>query len=233
MFRFLALIAALTALAACTPPAPDDPLADLGAFRLGHNIVIADKAQTVPGSREASKKEWVDALTRAVDERFSQYPGNQLYHLGISVEGFNLATGGIPLVFTPKSALVIKVTIWDDAANAKLNAEPKTLTVFETTSSESAIVGSGYSRTREEQILGLSRNAVRQIENWMVEQRKDGGWFEPRPGAATDAVVPSAVGTTGVTGVSNPDDVPDEVPADTPDDTPVATPDDLQEPQDE
>jgi len=210
MIRILALIVAMAALAACTPPTPEDPLEDLGAFRLGHNIVIADKAQTVPGSREADKKEWVDALTRAMDERFSRYQGDQLYHFGISVEGFNLATGGVPLVFTPKSVLAVKVTVWDDAANAKLNAEPKLFTVFETTSAESAFIGSGYSRTREEQILGLSRNAVDMIEDWMVEQRKAEGWFDSRPGASTDAVVPSAVDDGSAAAAGTPDDA--EVP---------------------
>jgi hypothetical protein len=74
--------------------------------------------------------------------------------------------------------LAIKVTVWDDAANKKLNDEPKTFTVFETTSGESFLVGSGHARTREEQMLGLARNAVREIETWMEEQHKENGWFD-------------------------------------------------------
>ena len=171
MIRIFAVLVSLILVTACTPTTPDEPLADLGAFRLGHNIVIADNVQKVPGSRDASKKEWISALTRAVEERFGQYQGDQLYHFGISVEGFNLATGGVPLVFTPKSVLAINVTVWDDAAGAKLNGEVEQFTIFETTSAESAVVGSGYTRTKEEQIQGLARNAVGRIEEWMIERR--------------------------------------------------------------
>ncbi|WP_406648040.1 hypothetical protein QEZ52_03565 [Aliisedimentitalea scapharcae] len=189
MIRIFAALVATMLVVGCTPTTPDEPLADLGAFRLGHNIVIADNLQKVPGSRDASKKEWTDALTRAVEERFGQYQGDQLYHFGISIEGYNLATGGVPLVFTPKSVLAVNVTIWDDAAGAKLNSEVEQFTIFETTSAESAVVGSGYTRSKEEQVLGLARNAVGQIEDWMIAQRKAEGWFDSRPGAATDAVV--------------------------------------------
>ena len=62
MIRIFALLAALFTLAACTAAAPDEPLEDLGAFKLGHNIVIASKVQMVPGSREVSQEEWIDAL---------------------------------------------------------------------------------------------------------------------------------------------------------------------------
>ena len=41
-------------------------------------------------------------------------------------------------------------------------------------------MGSGHARTREEQILGLARNAIGQIEDWMVEQRKENGWFDAK-----------------------------------------------------
>ncbi|NKX72069.1 hypothetical protein HGE74_08310 [Rhodobacteraceae bacterium R_SAG1] len=187
MIRIFALLAALVTLAACTAAAPDEPLEDLGAFKLGHNIVIASKVQMVPGSREVSQEEWIDALKNEVDARFSQYDGDQLYHFGISVEGYFVAPGGVPLVLSPKSVLAINVTVWDDAAGSKLNQEVKKFTVFETTTADSFLVGSGHARTREEQILGLARNAIGQIEDWMVEQHKENGWFEAK---STNAEAP-------------------------------------------
>ncbi|MGR3562878.1 MAG: hypothetical protein ACU0FH_05305 [Heliomarina sp.] len=192
MLRLMTLLCALTMISACatTTPLANEPLADLGAFRLGHNVVIADKARTGPVSRAATGDEWVDVLRPAVARRFGRYEGNQLYHFGISVEGFMLAPPGVPLIYSPKSALIINVTVWDDAANAKLNPEVKQFTVLETTTGGSFLVGSGHQRSKEEQMQGLAENAVRQIEDWMVEMKAERGWFEPRAGAATSATVP-------------------------------------------
>lgn len=203
MIRIFALLAALVTLAACTAAAPDEPLEDLGAFKLGHNIVIASKVQMVPGSREVSQEEWIDALKNEVDARFSQYDGDQLYHFGISVEGYFVAPGGVPLVLSPKSVLAINVTVWDDAAGSKLNQEVKKFTVFETTTADSFLVGSGHARTREEQILGLARNAIGQIEDWMVEQHKENGWFDSKSTtaeAADTGAAPAADATNEVAG---------------------------------
>lgn len=191
MIRILTSLAALVMLAACAAePNANDPLSDLGAFRLGHNVVIASKMQQSPVSRDATAEEWIAVLKPALARRFGRYQGNQLYHLGISVEGFALAPPGVPLVYKPKSALILNVTVWDDAAGTKLNAKPEQFTVFERTTGESFLVGSGNQRTKEQQMAGLAANAVRRIEEWMVAQKKEQGWFEPRPGAATEAVVP-------------------------------------------
>lgn len=191
MIRFLTSLVAAALLAACTAaPRADDPLADLGAFRLGHNVVVATKAQKGPVSRDATAEEWVAALRPALAQRFGRYGGNQLYHLGISVEGFALAPPGVPLLYKPKSALILNVTVWDDAAGRKLNETPEQFTVFETTTGESFLVGSGNKRDKAQQMAGLSANAVRRIETWMADQRSAQGWFSPRPGAATEAIVP-------------------------------------------
>ncbi|MDK3018609.1 hypothetical protein [Pseudodonghicola flavimaris] len=187
MFRIFALLAAAALLAACTAASPDEPLAELGEFRLGHNIVVASKMQKGPVSRDATPEEWVDALTSAVADRFGRYQGSQLYHLGISVEGYMLAPKGVPVIYNPKSALIINVTVWDDAAGRKLNDKVKQFTVFETTTGGTMLMGSGRERTREEQMQMLARNAVRQIEGWMVEMHGEEGWFDLREGAASEA----------------------------------------------
>jgi len=191
MIRILSSLAALVLLAACAAaPQVDDPLADLGAFRLGHNVVVATKMQQSPVSRDATAEEWTAVLKPTLARRFGQYQGNQLYHLGISIEGFALAPAGVPLLYKPKSALILNVTVWDDAAGTKLNAKPEQFTVFEQTTGESFLVGSGNKRTKEQQMAGLAANAARKIEEWMAQKRKAEGWFEPRPGAATEAIVP-------------------------------------------
>ena len=130
MIRIFALLTGMALLAACTPATPDEPLEDLGMFKLGHNVVVASKAQKGPLSRDATSAEWEAALKTAVAERFSKYQGDQLYHLGISVEGYMLAAPGVPVVYSPKSALIINVTVWDDAAGAKLNKKVEQFTVL-------------------------------------------------------------------------------------------------------
>lgn len=178
MRYFPAILVSLTLLAGCaSQEAVEAPLVDLGAFKLGHNVVVASKMKKGPVSRDASEEEWKAALTSAIANRFSQYEGDQFYHLAVSVEGFMLAPPGVPLVYKPKSALIVNVTVWDDAKGRKLNEKVKQFTVFEDTSGESFLVGSGTVRSKEEQMDGLASNAVRQIEAWLVEQRGENGWF--------------------------------------------------------
>ena len=69
MIRILSLLTALLMMAACAPTAtPSDPLSDLGAFRLGYNVVVADKMRKGPVSRDATKEEWEAALKDVVKD---------------------------------------------------------------------------------------------------------------------------------------------------------------------
>jgi len=183
MLRVLALVLPLVVLAACAQQEVDETrVAELGDFRLGHNIVIASKMQMVPTSREATEEEWVTALTDAFQNRFERYEGNQLFHFGVSVEGYMLAPPGIPVVAAPKSAVVLKVTIWDDAQAKKLNDVPHQLLIFESLD-QGPLVGSGYTSTPEEQLQNLAFNASRELEKWLADQQEEFGWFNPDPDA--------------------------------------------------
>ncbi|MGI3163712.1 hypothetical protein [Pseudooceanicola sp. 200-1SW] len=187
-------------LSACTNPDDfDEPMPDLGDFRLGHNIVVASKMKKVAISRDATEEEWVAEMQAAIAERFGRYEGDKLYHLGISVEGYILAPPGIPIVLSPKSGLIVNVTVWDDAAGGKINEAPKQFTVLESFSGET-MVGSGLTQTREEQMTNLARNAAKQIENWLLENR---AWFGEAPGPQAGqqqplatVAAPAAVATT-------------------------------------
>ena len=178
MFHKLFLMIALGLMAACTNSNDLDkgPVA-LGNFSLGHNVVVAPNLTKGPVSREASKEEWIASMKDAIDERFGRYEGEKLYHLGISVEGYVLAQPGIPLVASPKSIVIINVTAWDDAAGSKLNEKIKQITVLESLGS-GVIVGSGYTLSREEQLQNLSRNAAKEIQNWLVRQNFEHDWFK-------------------------------------------------------
>ena len=177
MLRVLAVLISVAMLAACNGASDlDKAPTPLGDFNLHHNIVVAPKAQKGPLSREVSKEELAEAVRAATAERFDRYDGERFYHFGISVEGYVLAQPGVPLVFAPKSILILNLTVWDDAKNKKLNPEPHQITVFESFD-QGPIVGSGYTKSAEEQLKNLSQNAAKAIENYLVKQNREQGWF--------------------------------------------------------
>ena len=190
MIRVLAVLVSVAMLAACNGAADLNKAAvPLGDFNLQHNIAVAPKAQKGPLSRTASAEMLTKALTDATEERFGRYNGARNYHFGMSIEGYVLAQPGIPLVFAPKSILIVKVTVWDDAKNKKLNPEPHQITVFESFD-QGPVVGSGYTKSAEEQLKNLSQNAAKALEYYLVKQNRAEGWFKglPEEDAAEAAV---------------------------------------------
>ncbi|WP_299970956.1 hypothetical protein [uncultured Roseobacter sp.] len=190
MIRSLAMLVVAGMLAACTGAGDlTAPKVPLGDFSLGHNIVVAPKAQTVAAGREVPKEQLTQALQDAIAERFDRYDGEKDYHFGVSIEGYLLAKRGIPILFSPKSALIIRLTVWDDAQGKKLNEPPEQFTVLEALDGES-IVGTGWSQSPETQLQNLSRNAAQVIENYLVKKNAEEGWFGNTP-----AVLPEVAGT--------------------------------------
>lgn len=161
-------------LGACAAPDPlEEELPDMGDFRLAFNIVVAENMQQVPPSRNATEEEWVEVLTAEIDRRFGAYDGDRLYHIAINIDAYALAIPGIPVLLSPKSVLVISANVWDDELQAKLHEEPEQMIVFEGASAQS-IIGSGLTRSREEQMQVLARNAARRVQLWMLENPD---WF--------------------------------------------------------
>ena len=170
----LATLGLVLILGACAASDPlEEDLPDMGDFRLAYNIVVADNMQQVPPSRNATGEEWIEVLPAKIDRRFGGYEGERLYHIAIHVDAYSLAVPGIPVVLSPKSILVISANVWDDELQAKLHEEPRQLTIFEGASAQS-IIGSGLTRSREEQMQVLARNAARRVQLWMLENPE---WF--------------------------------------------------------
>ena len=185
MMRVVLLVLSLFMLVACNGAADLNKAAvPLGDFKLQHNIAVAPKAVKGPLSREASKEQLTKALTDATAERFGRYNGTRNYHFGMSIEGYVLAQPGVPVLFAPKSILVINLTVWDDAKNLKLTPKPHQITVFESLD-QGPVVGSGYTKSAEEQLKNLSQNAAKAIESYLVKQNAENGWFN---GGAEGAV---------------------------------------------
>ena len=176
--RMWAASAALALGAAgCTDLTTLEDRRPMGDFQLGFNAVVADNAEMVPPSRSASAEDWEAALSEAVERRLGRYGGDRLYHLGIGVTGYALAVPGVPLIFSPRSTLVVEVTVWDDAAQAKLTEEPEELIIFEGMRPET-LIGSGLLQDRDAQMRNLAYNAARKIETFLAANAE--GWFGER-----------------------------------------------------
>jgi len=190
MTRVILSVIMMAALVACSADGRKDidaPAVPLGQFKLGHNVVIADKAVKGPLSRNATQDELTQALSGAIADRFERYDGDRLFHFGVSVEGYVLAAPGVPLVYSPKSVMIINVTVWDDAAGAKLNEKPEQITIFESLSEET-LISSGLTQSKEQQLENLTVNAAKQIELYLLRQKKKKGWFPDAPSTASDAL---------------------------------------------
>lgn len=163
------ILLGLLAMAGCSAPAHvDAPQKPMGNFQMGHNIVVVSEPELMPFSRKADDEEWQVAMTAAMAERFGAYEGEKLYHIGVKVEAYALAVPGVPILFTPKSVLVLAVNIWDDAAGEKLNEEAMSFTVFESPTAET-MVSSGLTQSKEEQMTTLTENAAKAIQDWILE----------------------------------------------------------------
>ena len=181
MLRSIILIAAL-ALSACAPTDNmEGPPPDLGAFRLGHTVVVADRVEYGPFSRQIEDDKIKASVTRAVQTRLGPpgYDGDGLYHLGILVGGLVLAAPGVPTLYTPSSAMIIEVNVFDNSTRAKINEEPQQILVREGIENIAPIVGSGLVRGKDEQLENLSFQAAVAVQEWLLENPD---WFAPKPG---------------------------------------------------
>jgi len=183
-FRTAALLGVTGLLAACANGAQlGDERAELENFRLCYNIVTVNDAVQGPLSREADLEVFADTLRTEVDRRFGRYDGDRLYHIAVHIDAYVLAVPGVPLIASPRSALIMSVDVWDDALGAALNEEHEQMTVLESLSG-SSVIGSGLTQSAEEQMQTLSQNAAIRIENWLVDNPQ---WFEQASDDAADA----------------------------------------------
>lgn len=177
--RRLFALACLATLAACADQTPvsQQAVEPMGEFRLVHNIVTVNNIQKVEPSRDIEPEDWDNAVTEAIQARLGRYQGDQIYHLGVNILGYSVAVPGIPVVLAPKSVVVVDATVWDDHAGGKINPEPRRFMVFESASPD-LFIGSGLTKTKDEQVANLAANVALQIEKWLRENEE---WFARRP----------------------------------------------------
>lgn len=180
MLRILMLITGLALMGACSQTQVYEEPESLGEFKLRVNYAFADKAVQGPVSRDATPDEWTKAIQNAVDIRLGRYEGAQEYDIGISLEGYMLAPPGVPVIYNPKSTAIVLVNVYD-VNKKEFLAKGKQFQVLEDTTGESAFAGSGHTRTKEEQMSGLSLKVADRVEEWLAEEHRDNGWFDKRP----------------------------------------------------
>ncbi len=195
MTRIIALFAALSLLVACGETRLDEAPEDLGAFQARIMHVYTEKALQWPMSRSADHSEWTDPIKSALETRLRRYEGGQQYDVAVTLEGFMLAPAGVPVLFSPKSVVVVNVFVYD-VEQERFLAKKHQMEIFESTTGESALVGSGHARSKQEQIQGLAVNIADKVEEWMAEQHREQGWFAPRD-SAEDQADPAAAAPAG------------------------------------
>lgn len=176
--KLLKLCAILAVVSACTPPVVENPVSEIGDFALGYNFVQGDDMVKGPLSRDGDPKVISAAVQEALDKRLMRYQGDKRYHVVTRIDAYTLGRMGIPFVFSPQTALVLTVSVWDDAAQKRINEKPVQLVVLENTN-KSNLLGSGIGQTRDQQIASIAESAAYQIEDFLIKQHQENGWFDP------------------------------------------------------
>ena len=198
MRRFFAAVTLLLGLAACASPTRDleGPTDPIGDFKMGHIGVVAPNLQKLLVSRDVSQEEWIEVMTDVLDTRFRRFEGDKFYHLGISVEAYSLP----PPIIPGKSAVALNVTLWDDAAQAKMNEEPEQIQVIK-------VFESRISNDRDQRLQLLAEEAARMIEVWLREMQETEGWFTGGTSVTPMSDETAAVQAPAQTGVTVPPEV--------------------------
>jgi len=167
LFATLALILAACAGGAVQQEVPP-PIKPIGDFKLGILVVNADNVEKGPMSRTATPDELKTAMQTELQRRFGVLDGSKFFNMAVSINAYALARTGIPLLLTPKSALVVTLNVWDDAKKKIITEEDKRFTVIEKLSAKS-LIGSGLSMTKEQQLHEMVMLTVDKIEAYLRE----------------------------------------------------------------
>ena len=151
-------------------PSDISPIQPIENFRLGHLVVKAENTQKGFFSRKASEQVLEDTLKNKLLISLSKQNGNHFFHISVVVSAYVLAKPGIPIILSPKSILIVDVSIFDDDSEQKVFDKPKRFSVFESLSSNT-LIGSGLTLTAEEQLDNLTTIATYKINQWLVSNK--------------------------------------------------------------
>lgn len=95
----------------CSPLHLERQSDPFGDFRLGHIAVYGEEITKGPLSCEATDDEIKGALYVALQQKLGQYAGSGEYHIVVIVDAYTLGQPGIPLVFSPQTALGFRLSV--------------------------------------------------------------------------------------------------------------------------
>ena len=169
-----AAIASAALLSGCATTDLDTAPDPIGDFRLGEILPRVSPSLTQgPVSRSATPEEWENAMTAAFEQNFRRFDGVRPYHIGYLIEGYVLAQPGVPVVLSPKSALIFSINVGDVESGEILTEELVQFTVLESVSAGN-VFGSGLTKDKDAQMAELAANAAARVEEWLREQP----WFD-------------------------------------------------------
>ena len=176
--RWVAVPLLAPLLLACEPEDLTLPPEPLGTFRFGHNVVVTEGVKRGPLSRSISGQTIQAVIQAEMKNRFARYEGDGLFHIGIKVDSFILAEPGIPLVFSPKTLMILGYNVWNDATGEKLFDEFRVISVLPDGQKSIPLVPSGFTNTADEQLAALARGAAKTIE-FELRKPENAAFFEP------------------------------------------------------
>ncbi|MGB0960641.1 MAG: hypothetical protein ACPGVK_10350 [Halocynthiibacter sp.] len=187
--RIIGLLIGLLMVSACALP-KTSPKGNMGDFDLIKSLAIEKNAKRGPLSRKAEDGMIKEGIDRAMHKELGHYSGGKRYYIATHVDGYLLAVPGVPVLYSPKSALIVSVTLWDGGEKpaptedgdaqaekpvtpVKVNAEPKVFTILETASGKT-FLGSGLTQSKEEQLANLTKNLAIEVHEWLLDNPE---WF--------------------------------------------------------
>lgn len=146
---------------------------DLGDFQLCGQFVTFVANDPGPLSRKATEDEWVNALNAEIARQLGPYKGGKCYTVSVAVEGYGLAQPGVPLVFSPKSGLLVRAFVFDNdlieaGVPSVLNKGGEQLQV-------ALVDQGGLFNDRDAQLGALARTGVAEVVKWMERNPE---WFD-------------------------------------------------------
>jgi hypothetical protein len=169
-------------LTACTAPdlATEGPAKPLGNFTLGHGVVTVSRDQISSGEGQPSAEDWQAAMKSAMLARLDRYEGDVKYHVGLNIDGANVAAFDIPLLPSPKSYLFVTANVFANRKEGgklvRVSGDPYQLMVV-------APLQSRMNKSADEITDYLVKTMAKRVETWMNEHPE---WFND-PGAAAAA----------------------------------------------
>jgi len=96
----------------------------------------------------------------------------------VIVDAYTLGKPGIPLVFSPQTALGFRLSVWDAQTMTRFDLPP-VKPLFLENANRRTLFASPLRLTREEKIVSLTQSVAQQIDTWLLEQHATKGWFDP------------------------------------------------------